>query len=439
MRFITVLAISGLFVPWSSVAQSPRDSVPVVTLQEARRRAVAIDPDVVAARSQLETAVWERRVAITDLLTPNVNASTNYTRFSEPFFNFGTGRITPNATSAQVQANYSFLGSGKFAERKRANASLESAEAGETAANFRVALATDAAYFAVLADRELSRLAADRLRRAQEQFGIARVRVSAGEAIATDSLQLLLEVNRARLAVLRRDSALAVSRYRLGRQIGLSGPVDAAPIDTAAPPPLPLTQEQAVAELRTSGPQLVVARAEERSADARLGVERGGYLPDISLGATTGAYDSEFFPSARSRAQFAITVSLPIWDGGHRELAVARARAQRNVARAERQERERAAGEVMTEAYQGYETARAGVDLALVGVAVAGENYRVQRARYREGATTILDLLEAQVSLTEAEATLVQSRYAARLALANIESLLGRRVFETPVPTPTNR
>ncbi|MGH7713428.1 MAG: TolC family protein, partial [Gemmatimonadaceae bacterium] len=64
------------------------------------------------------------------------------------------------------------------------------------------------------------------------------------------------------------------------------------------------------------------------------------------------------------------------------------------------------------------------------GVAVSTENYRVQRARYREGATTILDLLEAQVALSEAEASLVQSRFATRLALAQIESLLGRRVFE---------
>jgi outer membrane protein TolC len=50
--------------------------------------------------------------------------------------------------------------------------------------------------------------------------------------------------------------------------------------------------------------------------------------------------------------------------------------------------------------------------------------------RYAEGATTILDLLEAQVGLSEAEAALVQSRYATRLSLARIEALLGRRVLD---------
>ncbi|HEU5323728.1 MAG TPA: TolC family protein, partial [Methylomirabilota bacterium] len=81
-------------------------------------------------------------------------------------------------------------------------------------------------------------------------------------------------------------------------------------------------------------------------------------------------------------------------------------------------------------AYNGYETARAGIGLAVVGVAVAAETYRVQGARYREGATTILDLLEAQVRLSESEAALVQARYAARLALARIEALLGRRLLD---------
>jgi multidrug efflux system outer membrane protein len=126
----------------------------------------------------------------------------------------------------------------------------------------------------------------------------------------------------------------------------------------------------------------------------------------------------------------AITVSLPIWDGGRRELAVARARAERDISRAVREDRERAAAEEMAQAYNGYETARVGIELAQVGVSAWAESYRVQGARYREGATTILDLLEAQVGLSEAEATLVQARYAARLALARIETLLGRRLFD---------
>ena len=422
--------------PSTATSQTTDDGAPVVTLAEARRRSASVDPDAVAAHGRIETAAWQRRAALADVLTPNLTAGGNYTHFSDPFFNFGTGTISPNATSATLQASYTLLGAGKFGELRNSRASVQSAEANETVVRFHTALETDAAYFAVLADRELSRVAADRLRRAQEQFGIARVRVLAGEAISSDSLQLLLEVNRARLAVLSRDSALVTSRLRLGRRIGLTGPADAAPIDTLMPPPLPMSQEQAIAEVRARGPDVDAARAEERGANAVLVAARERYLPEITVAATTGAYDAVLFPSATKRSQVAVNVAVPIWNGGKRELAVSRARADQSVARAVRADRERAAGELMAQAYHGYLTSRAGIELALVGVAVSTENYRVQRARYREGATTILDLMEAQVALSESEATLVQARYSTRLALAQIEALLGRRVFPTPGTNP---
>jgi multidrug efflux pump len=422
------LLLAALAVP-SALRAQQGNAVPMVTLEEARRRAATVDPAAVEARAGVSAAAWERRSAVADLLTPNVRATTSYVKLSDPFFNFGTGNISSSATSATLEASYTLLGAGKIWELRRSGAAVASAEATEAAVKFRTALATDAAYYAVLAETELARVAADRLNRATDQLGVARVRVQAGETIATDSLQLLLEVNRARLDVLRRDSALVVSRLALGRQIGLSGPADAAPLDTAPPPALPVTLEEASAELREQGPELTAARAAERRAGAALTTEREGYLPDVTLSATAGAYDSEFFPSALKRNQLALTVSLPIWDGGRREVAVARARAQRDVARAVREERERAAAEDMARAYNGYETARAGIELAVAGVSVSAETFRVQRARYREGASTILDLLEAQVALGEAEATLVQARYSARLALAQIEALLGRRLF----------
>jgi len=81
-------------------------------------------------------------------------------------------------------------------------------------------------------------------------------------------------------------------------------------------------------------------------------------------------------------------------------------------------------------AYQAYEAARASAALAARAVVVARENLRVQEERYQAGATAILDLVVAQVNQTEAEAGLVQSRFTTRLALAGVEAILGRRLFD---------
>ena len=99
------------------------------------------------------------------------------------------------------------------------------------------------------------------------------------------------------------------------------------------------------------------------------------------------------------------------------------------MSRAVREDRGRAASPDVTAAVEAYATARATTELSQTGVLVARENFRVQDSRYRAGATTILDVLDAQIRLTQSEADLVVSRYAARLALAGLEAILGRRLF----------
>ena len=178
------------------------------------------------------------------------------------------------------------------------------------------------------------------------------------------------------------------------------------------------------------GPDVEAARAEERSADARVTAAKERYFPALTLTGTYGAYDDQLFPDALKRSQLALGVVVSVlgrWPArggagqGAARSATWRARFATNVSGP--------SNERMAQAVLGYETARAGIGLAQVGVTAATETFRVQRARYGEGATTILDLLEAQVALSEAEGALVQSRFAARLALSQIEALLGRRVF----------
>jgi outer membrane protein TolC len=163
-------------------------TVPVVTLTEARQRSITVDPNAIAASQRIRVAGWEKRAATADLYAPKLNGSINYIRFSEPFFNFGTGNISPNAAAATLDASYVIIGAGKLGTLKSSRAALESAEANETATRFQTALGTDYTYFAVLASRELARVATERVKRAEEQLAIARVRVVAGEAIASDSL-----------------------------------------------------------------------------------------------------------------------------------------------------------------------------------------------------------------------------------------------------------
>src|SRR3989442_13760019 len=108
------------------------------------------------------------------------------------------------------------------------------------------------------------------MQRAEQQLAVARARVVSGAAVQTDSLQLRLELTKARVGRLLQESALRSARLGLGRRVGAAGPVDAAPPDTTPAPALPITFTDPIAEAATDGPQNAVGRATERAAWAAL-------------------------------------------------------------------------------------------------------------------------------------------------------------------------
>jgi outer membrane protein len=274
-------------------------------------------------------------------------------------------------------------------------------------------------------------VAEDQLLRAEQQFTVARARVTSGAAVQTDSLQLLLELAEARIASLQQQSALRAAQLQLGRRIGLPGPADAAPVldDSTTMRVLPFTVSDAVARALSQGPAWRIARANERAASARFRARLGDYLPHASLDFSGGAFStSGFYPDQLKRSTLSLTVTFPLWNNGQREIQLSQARVNRNVARAIRTDVERSAWHDVTAAYDAYETNRATVALEQSAVLVARENNRVQETRYRAGATTILDLLAAQNRLVSAEADLVQALYNTRRARAGLEVILGERI-----------
>ena len=159
---------------------SAQDSMPVVTLAEALQRSARLDPDYVAAAGQVNNAEWARRAAFALFIVPAVTVSANKTHYWPPFFNFATFTAVPNTYSATIDARIGLFTAGqKRAGLAASGAALESAHAGELQARLTTAMNTELDYYGVLAQRALERVAEDQLQRAQQQFAVARARVTA--------------------------------------------------------------------------------------------------------------------------------------------------------------------------------------------------------------------------------------------------------------------
>jgi outer membrane protein TolC len=427
--FLLFLALQA--TPAAPAADSvlAADSIPRITLSEAIRRASRFDPEYVRALGQIDDAEWGRRAAMLAFFVPAVQVGLDHTKYSRSFFN-PADLTNPTSTLVvgQASARYEIFSFRKFTELSRTKADVASAQAGELEQRFRAALDTESSYYDVLVNQELSRVSRERVKRAQEGLGVARARVTSGAAVQTDSLQLMLELTRAQVEGLRQENEVRTAQLELGRRVGASGPVDAVPPDSL-PAGLPIGLPEALRIALDLGPQYQAARANETSAEAALRAQRGDYLPVLSVTGLHQRYDSELFPNASNVNSLSFSLSFPLWDNGQREIEATRARVNRDVARTIREDLERVVRRDVTSSFHNYRTSAASVRLAAVGVNVATQNYRMQELRYRSGASTILDLLDAQVNLAQAEADLVEARYQARLSLAQLEAILGRRLF----------
>jgi outer membrane protein TolC len=411
-------------------APAQTDTVPRVTLAEALQRSARLDPFYVAALGQIDNAQWGRRNAFAVFILPAVTIGASMQRSDPPSFLFTDSLVRAKTLwTANLVARYDlFTGGQKIAELTRSAAALESARADELRQRFITAQLTEADYYAVLANAELDRVARDRLVRAQEQLAVARARVVSGAAVSTDSLNLRLELARAQAGEIQQSSALRFSRLALGRRVGVMGAVDAEPVDTAPAPDLPIALADAISEAAQQGPEYRIAAANERAASAIYRAELGNYLPRATLTFSSNTVDQKFYPKLFNQTSLVLGISFPIWNNGIRELNLSRAKVIKDVARVTREDMDRGVLADVTNAYDTYNVSRATAQLAREAVVIARENFRVQQTRYTAGATTILDLITAQVALSNAEATLVQAVYATRLSRAGLETILGRRL-----------
>lgn len=262
---------------------------------------------------------------------------------------------------------------------------------------------------------ELASIADDRARALAGMAEFEATRFEEGAAAEGVALRTRLESDRAQLE-------LAAARAEAERaRASLAGAMGVAPIDGAALATLPLdpnpnsqiaTLDAAMAAAMERRPE--VAAAERRVAAARSMVTAGwrATLPDIGvqLGAKrTGGYDT---------GVAAISIGLPIFDQGNGTRQ--RARGEQQVAEAElRSVRDRIRAEAAgsLRAYREILSARppGAASLAQGGAEVA----RIAEASYREGAITLMELLDAERAHADLRAAL--ARWSAEVALARLE------------------
>jgi outer membrane protein TolC len=407
-----------------------------VTLQQALALARENSPQLQRQEADLVTS----RAAVLSArgsFLPSLNLSSSFSKASSKRFDPTTQRIVSGSREfygTTISTGLSlFDGFRRLASLRGARAQEEASRQGLVRQEWDVEFQVKRAFYGALSARELVDVARDRVERAKAQLRFTSEKLRYGTATRSDSLRAVLELRNAEMTLVQALQEERVAQVQLAQVIGLDEPVRPAEAARLEPRFLELEATALIQEALEHSPAVREAEARLRAAEAGLAASKGSYLPTLSASySSTWSGDRPVTePEGRTRSwSFRLGLTYPIFDGFRREENVARGRATLVTARSALRDARITVLSQMTQALADLETARFSIVSGRQAVAVAEEDLRVQQERYASGVSTILDVLTSQVALDEARVNLIRSEFDYRVAVARIESLLGRSLAD---------
>jgi outer membrane protein len=431
MRGVALVAAALVVCAGEAGAQQPVGERPPlqVTLDEAIRLALRNNPGLDRSRSNLQIAENNRLNTYGDFL-PSVSLGYGYS-------NASTGRLDPTgqafATTSytlQLGASYDlFTGFRRFADAKAAQLAVRSREADYRGSEYQTIFDVKSRYYSAIATRELVAVEEDRVRRQENQLEFVRQQLDLGRATRSDLLRSQVDLNNAKLGLLRAQNAARTATYDLAVVVGVERRVEPVPESTLELLPFPFERAELIQMALGSAPALVSAETAAEAAEAGVGSAKSAYLPSLRFSGGWAWAASDFPPSNRSWS-LSLQGSYPIFNGFQRETSVYNAQSQADISLAQEREVELQLLRDVANAYDEVQVALASIDLAENSVELSREDLRVVSERYRLGLATILDLQTAQIAVSEAEVRLIEERFTYPVGIAAIEALIGQTLMQ---------
>ena len=392
------------------------------------------------------------------------------------------------STDASLNMQVSYSGTNLMAPKvQRAN--LDAAESDLTNADAVLRNAVTGQYLNVLAAQARAQLNDTLLASAQAQLELSQARAAVGAATTLDVRRAEVQVGQARVAVLRERNNIETETLRLFQQLGVEQPANVR-LTTELPVTEPnLNLQELLSNARRQNPAIAAARSREGASNMVVRQARSAYLPTLSLRTGISGFtsqesdiDAAIADERDSRAQnrsscfgtdslrvraglpsisarcndsrlsftdtdaaimraensrypfdftrdpitFSATLSFPLFNGFQREQRLQEAEANRSDARYNVRAQELRVTQEVNSGYKNLLTAYEAVQIQTQNSAAAREALALAQERFRVGANTFVDVVQARADFQRAESDRINAIYEFHRAYATLESAVGR-------------
>lgn len=407
-------------------------------LDETIQRALLTNPNVKiaeynrkAAKADYSAAKSARGISI------SLNHQSGRGGYADPHYNQqlsiwtkGIGNSHSNSITASLPL---FTGGELQGQIGQAKANYRSMLSAEEQAYIEMKETATNGYFTMLDAGNMKTLCQESVDRLQAHLDNVIAQYNVGIVARADVLRSEVELANAKQDLISAENGYDVAEATLNNIIGTPLSTTLVLKDTLQYVPYDNDMAYCLAYSEEHRPELKQAEYGVDAAEAALVVARSGHMPKISASASN-SWASENWPGDDNEEwAVGVTASMNIFDSGVTWSKIHAA--QENLAKAketQRQVKDAVELEVRTD-YLGMREAEKRISTTQVAVAQAEEDYHIAVVRYQAGVGTNIDVMDAQVALTEAKTNYVKALYDYNTSKAALNTSMGVGV---PVPEP---
>jgi outer membrane protein TolC len=287
-------------------------------------------------------------------------------------------------------------------------------------------------YFAYLTFLDKKEISEEAVKRGEEQYKLAKSKYEVGSASKSDVLKAQVQYGNDKLGLIETQNAVKVAHANLAYLIGVDVNSDVEFSAEFKPKKYDGTEMDALKFGLAHYPGLLASESNLTAAKYDVRSTFGRYLPSLSISVGRSWSNNRWsevkeFRDEDARWSIRTSLSIPIFENFSRKRDMSRAKATLSNARADYYYVKNEVALNIKEAYLEITKADEALKVARENVLAAGEDMSLVQEKYNLGAATILELLDAQVSLITAQNAEAEAEFDYNLAVAKLENAMGVR------------
>ncbi len=395
-----------------------------LSFDEVVKRALEHNPDVQVAQQEIlrAQALLEQ---VRSASLPTLTANGSYTRLDGDRVLNGNVIAGANQLAGNLLVSVPLVQPKSWAQWAHAKENVDVTRLSTDDVKRRLAIVVARTYLGVIAQRRVLEVAERALATAEAHYDFAHQRYSSGYGTRVDEVRAAQEVASDLSQVQRTEAQLARLREALGVLVGVDWAVDAAddaPLLAEQPPPENQALRDAAilrSDVRLQRGRLTLAKHVRRDSFT-------DYLPSLSGSFMPFYQNPPTLTVPESGWQAQITLTLPLYDGGLRYGQIKERRTLAREAELQLEGLLRQASSDVRAAEQDVRRSIAALAFAVDAATQATAALELTTLGYRAGASTNIEVIDAERQARDAATAVAAAEDARRQAVLDLLVAGGR-------------